>query len=229
MDPWVWAVLLLALAVMFAVFESFIPSGGVLAFLGLLFVLASIILGFLEGIGYGLCHMTACFIGIPIAAYLFAKYWGKTPIGRRILLEERSPDDVLPDMLSDSGLKQLVGRTGTAKTKMLLSGAIEIDGQTFDAFSDGAAIMPGAPIQIMKVRGTRITVREIALSEVTPDDPPSQPIISNISGSQPASHAGTTVFELETPPETPSSGAIDDSPLSQSLESLDIEDPFADE
>ena len=237
MDPWVWAILLIAIAGMLAVFESFIPSGGILAFLALLFVLTSIILGFMQGLGYGVCHMMGCFIGIPIAGYLFAKYWKDTPIGRRILLEERRPEDVLPDIITAGGLKQLLGRSGTAKTKMLLAGAVEIDGQTYDAFSDAAAIMPGTPIQVVKVRGTRISVREIALAEVTPDDPPSQPIVSPISGSHAAAQAETTAFEPdvplevihEKPAETTSSESLGDSRLSQSLESLDIEDPFADE
>lgn len=213
MDPWVWAVFLIVIAGMLAIFESFIPSGGILAFLALLVVLVSIILGFQQSTAYGIFHMTVCFVGIPIAALLFVKYWAKTPIGRRILLEERRSEDVLPDSLGPGGLKQLVGRTGTAKSKMLLAGAIEIDDRTYDAFSDGAPIMPGAPIQVVKVRGTRITIHEIMLAEVSPDDPPSEPINDS-------TQRAVDTIALEP---------VDDSPLSQSIESLDIEDPFAEE
>ena len=55
--------------------------------------------------------------------------------------------------------RQLVGRVGTAKSKMLPSGSISIDGRLFDAVSQGQAIDTGQAVVVVEVRGNRVIVR----------------------------------------------------------------------
>ena len=66
---------------------------------------------------------------------------------------------MLPDTEEYRGLGELIGRRGTAKTKMLPSGTVLIDGRSYDAFSEGMPIEPNQTIQVVDVRTNRIVVR----------------------------------------------------------------------
>ena len=60
---------------------------------------------------------------------------------------------------------RLQGRVGVAKTKMLPSGAIIIDGTAYDAISDGMPIDPGEPVRVISVRANRVLVRPATVQE----------------------------------------------------------------
>jgi membrane-bound ClpP family serine protease len=76
--------------------------------------------------------------------------------------------------------RELVGKVGFARSKMLPSGAIEVDGQMYDAVSRGAAIEPGQRIVVTEVKGNRVVVRPASDREQptrsAPDDVLSRPI-----------------------------------------------------
>lgn len=160
-DPWVWAVMLIVVAVGLAVLELFIPSGGLLAFLSIASVVGALILAFKSGPVIGLVFLVAVIVGLPTGLALAVKWWPHTPIGRRILLRVGGSEEVLPDDDFHRGLKDLVGRTGKAKSKMLPSGAIVVDGRTIDAYAEGVAIEPGQRVIVLKVHGTNVMVRPL--------------------------------------------------------------------
>jgi membrane-bound serine protease (ClpP class) len=89
------------------------------------------------------------------------RVWPQTPIGRRILLRALSSGDVLPDSPKQRMLKELVGQIGVAKSKMLPSGAITIDGRTIDAYSEGMPIEAGQKVMVIEVRGLRVVVQPV--------------------------------------------------------------------
>lgn len=156
MTPMVWAVLLLVLALALFVLELFIPSGGVLGFLAAAALVGSLVFvvraqGWLAGFFY----LGALTVFGPMFFAAALKYWPYTPIGRRILNvapEDQGQSIVVPHA-------DLIGRTGVAVTKMLLSGAIKIDGKTYDAVSVGLPIDAGQAIEVLRVDGTRIVVQ----------------------------------------------------------------------
>jgi membrane-bound serine protease (ClpP class) len=53
----------------------------------------------------------------------------------------------------------LEGQLGIAKTKMLPSGMVVINGEKYDAISDGFPIEAGDPIKVVEVRENRIYVQ----------------------------------------------------------------------
>jgi membrane-bound serine protease (ClpP class) len=63
----------------------------------------------------------------------------------------------------------MIGKRGSAKTKMLPSGVVVIEGRTYDAVSEGMPIEAGQPIQVVAVRTNRIVVRS-ADSEQPPGE-----------------------------------------------------------
>jgi len=168
MDPIFWAALLLALGFVFALAEMFIPSGGALGFLAIGSIVGSIILAFYVGsLTTGVSFIIITGLTIPVLMGVAFKLWPKTPIGRRLILDLPRENDVKPD---HSALKALLGKFGKAKSVMLPSGPVEIDGRTYDAVSDGVAIEKGEAIKVVEVRANRIVVRS-AKSEKPPAAP----------------------------------------------------------
>ena len=169
--PWAWAVLLLVIGVALAVLEVFIPSGGVLGFLATCSIIAAIAVGFMDGrpwVGFTIL-MTAVF-GVPLAVVVALKWWPCTPLGRRMLLQAPTDSEVLPDNPRRRKLKELVGRVGVAKSKMLPSGAITIDGSTVDAVSQGMPIDAGQQVRVLEVHGSRVVVRPVDEEASPPAD-----------------------------------------------------------
>jgi membrane-bound ClpP family serine protease len=160
-DPWVWAVLLILVGLALAAMELFIPSGGILAFLSVSALGGAIVLGFIQGNAVGLGILVSVMVGLPVTAIVAFRVWPRTPIGRRILLQEQSSKDVLPDSPKRQRLKELVGQVGVAKSKMLPSGAITIEGRTIDAFSEGMPIEAGQKVMVIEVHGTQVVVQPV--------------------------------------------------------------------
>lgn len=170
--PWAWAILLLVLGLSLAVLEVFIPSGGILAFLAACSMIAAIAVGFRGGPAVGFSILMTAVFGLPTAVILALKWWPSTPMGRRMLLKAPTDKEVLPDSPRRRRLKELVGRVGVAKSEMLPSGAITVDGRTVDAVSEGMPIDAGQRVRVIEVHGRRVVVRPVddgAPSKTDPD------------------------------------------------------------
>lgn len=79
----------------------------------------------------------------------------KTPI---ILEEEQKRTD---GYLSSSDLDYLLAKRGTAETDLRPSGIAKIDDIKFDVISDGNYITKGCLLEIIRVEGSKLVVREI--------------------------------------------------------------------
>jgi hypothetical protein len=76
-------------------------------------------------------------------------------MGKAFLGELPSEDELKPIDVR----RELVGRAGVAKTMMLPSGSVLVDGHWLDAVSQGDAIESGEPIVVVEVRANRVVVR----------------------------------------------------------------------
>lgn len=175
-----WAALLLLIGLALLVLEMLIPSGGILGVVSALSVLAAIVLAFVDGPGTGLAFVLTTVVAIPAILAAAVRVWPDTPMGRHILLRVPTPEEVLPDSPLRRELKLLVGKYGVAKSVMLPSGVVVIDGRTIDAVGQGVAIEPGQRIRVVEVRGTRVVVRPADDADDVPqqdaEDPLSRPI-----------------------------------------------------
>jgi len=169
---WLWAILLLVLGGGFALLEVFFPSAGLLAFFAGASLVAAVVMGYFQEPRIGIAVLVAEIIGLPVLLVLAFKYWPKTAMGKRVLLT--APEDVLPDDPDRERLKGLIGRVGRAKSKMLLSGVITIDGHSIDAVSESMPFEVGQPGQVVQVRGHRVVVRPIEEDAATA--PPADPL-----------------------------------------------------
>ncbi len=171
MDPLYLSIILLALGAFIVLLELFIPSAGLLSILAALCFLGSVVAGFFHSMTAGLLMLLAALLAIPVLIVLMIKIWPKTPIGRRILIEPApSPDAVVPKWMPEA--ETLVGQLGVAKTKMLPSGIIEINGRKYDALSDGLPIDEGQPIKVIAIKNNHILVAPYDAENDSPEDLP---------------------------------------------------------
>lgn len=180
LDPLVWSILLMLVGCSLVVLEIFIPSGGILGFLAGTAIFSAIVLAFYhQGPDVGFGFLALAVLGVPVLVVLAFKYWPHTPLGRRFLLELPTDDEVLPDSPRQRALKALIGKAGSAKTPMLPSGAVAIEGRTIDAVSQGMAIDAGQPVIVVEVKGNRVVVRPADAEdggEIAADDVLEQPL-----------------------------------------------------
>ncbi len=155
LDPMVWSILLMLVGCVVLVLEVFIPSGGILAVLSAAAFIGSILIAFQQGPVTGFAFVMTTVVAVPLVLVLAFHLWPKTRIGKAFLGELPRDEDVLPDHPH----RALVGRVGIARSKMLPSGAVEIDGQMVDAVSQGQAIEPGQNVVVIEVRANRVVVR----------------------------------------------------------------------
>lgn len=180
MDPWVWAVILLAIGLSLAILEVFFPSGGLLGFLSAATIVAAVVMAFRQGSVVGLAVLSSTLVAVPLVVAVALKFWPETSMGRRMLLKPPESDQILPDLPRQRQMKALIGRVGHAKSMMLPSGAVVVDGHTIDALSEGVPIEIGRRVRVIEVRGNRVVVRPVddEVASDSEENPLARPIDS---------------------------------------------------
>ena len=168
MEPIYWTMLLLLGGAVLLVLEFFVPSAGSLGGLAAICLVAAVIIGFTVSTGTGILILILVMIGVPALLALMIKVWPLTPIGRRLFLSPPTGDEVEPYREENARLRDYVGHTGIATTKMLPAGIIRIERRKFDAITDGEAIDKGEQVVVKAVRMKRLVVRK---SESFPSAP----------------------------------------------------------
>src|SRR5690606_37313732 len=120
-------------------------------------------------------------LAVPVAIAAAFRFLPDTPVGRRLLASIPTAEEVMPDSEERRRLRQMVGKVGRAKSKMLPSGAVEIEGHVVDAVSQGIPIEIGQSVRVIEVRGNLVVVLpvdEMQPAERSQDDVLSQTIES---------------------------------------------------
>ncbi len=160
MDPIYWAVLLLVGGLLLVILEFFIPSSGILGLLAALSIISGISMAFYErGPIIGMLFVGIAVVSIPLLLVGGFKILPHTPIGRQLISESPTSEDVVSDLATRRNMREMIGWIGRSTSPMLPSGSIEVEGQTLDAVSQGMAIDANMPVKIIDVQGTRIIVR----------------------------------------------------------------------
>jgi membrane-bound serine protease (ClpP class) len=139
-------------------FEIFIP-GGILGMIGALIIAVGLVAGFLPpnspAWGAGLLAISSG-LGL-VGFYLWLKFFPRSPVGRKIILENDAKDwhGFDPDQ------KKLVGTEGVSHTPLRPSGVAIIDGRRLDVVTRGERIPVNQPIRVIKVEGNRVVVTAI--------------------------------------------------------------------
>jgi len=171
MYPILWTFLFFCLAFVVAVLEVFLPSGGIFGVLAVAFLITSIVLSFQVGVTFGSLYTFCVCLLVPVFLWTALRLWPQTWIGRQILLAPEEDPALSPNEELQT-LKQLVGKQGLAKSKMLLGGLIEIEGNRYSAVSDAEPIDINEPIRVVRIEGMSIIVRKTSLSDHTDSSSP---------------------------------------------------------
>lgn len=155
-----WALLLLLGGLFIVALELFVPSAGILGIVAAALIIGGITVGFTDSLATGGMMLMIAVIGLPVLLGVMFKVWPHTPLGKRILLKDLKPEDVLPQKSHYKKRNQsLVGVLGVAQTKMLPSGIVLINGEKYDAISEGFAVEQGDAVKVVDVREHRIYVQ----------------------------------------------------------------------
>ena len=167
-----WEELLLAGAgVILLVLEVLvIPGFGAAGILGILAILASLVLS-LIGTGDSLTFIVEA-AGRVVFSLLFAllaslvllRFLPQLPFGRRLILARGLASDQ-GYVSAPEGDARLLGRKGRALSPLHPAGIAEIDGRRVDVVSEGEPIDTDQPLEVTRVDGNRIVVRQITNSD----------------------------------------------------------------
>ncbi|MDA8967986.1 NfeD family protein [bacterium] len=161
---------LVALLVFYIVLvgEFLLPTGGLLGAMAAAALITSVVLAFKSSTAAGIC--VSCFIAItsPFFIMFLIRIWPNTPVGKRMLNLKRGQTTQPPCKTTSGGtpLDQLIGQTGTAKTNLLPSGLVLINGEKIDAVSTGMPIDAGTQILVVKTETGHVQVRELITEEI---------------------------------------------------------------
>ena len=168
MDNWGWAVLLLGIGAILVVLEFFIPSAGVIGVTAAICLVSAIVIGYLDGPVIGTIILAVEVIGVPIVLTAMVRLWPHTPIGRRLFLPPPESKEVVAYQEKRESLSALVGQRGVARSKMLPSGVVRIEGRTYDAVADGDAIEAGETVIVKGIQMNCLVVRRERSDFVAP-------------------------------------------------------------
>ncbi|GEL78320.1 NfeD family protein [Tenuibacillus multivorans] len=152
------SIILLLVGLICIVLEIFVPSG-ILGIIG-----GGAILGALLVSGADMGHMAfsigiALLVAIILSIVLFRKLdFNKGFLSNFILTEATNTES---GFVSNENRMELIGRRGQALTYLRPSGTGVFDGERLDVVSEGSFIARDANIEIVKVEGSRIVVREV--------------------------------------------------------------------
>lgn len=167
------AAAMLVLFLVLLVLELFIPSGGLLGIAAAAALVAAIIIGFMHSLSAGASILVVAAALLPIITSIGIRVWPWTPMGRRMLTIDNSVENDTREADLRSQRESIIGKIGIAKTDLLPSGLVEIEGARLDAISIGIAINRGEAIEVVSVSSGKIRVRPYR--EPSGNDRPSVP------------------------------------------------------
>lgn len=158
------AIIFIAIGFILLFIELFVlPSFGPIGVFGIILMAAGIVIaGYREG-----AQMALIYAGVTIGASLplcAVGFWlmPKTKIGRSLILTTSEHSDS-GFRSSPQELESFMGKTGVALTPLRPAGTIEIDSVRIDALTQGEFIEKGKEVEVIRVEGSKIVVREKAM------------------------------------------------------------------
>jgi len=159
----VFAILLLLAGIGILTAEVFIPSGGLLGVITFLTLIVSIMFAYRAwgtsnpNIFWGFC--AALLVLVPTALCTAFYILPHTPMGKRVLLEAPTSEELTPFAKETLHLQGLIGRFGKTVSPLTPGGLVSVNGERLHAVTEGLIVETGQSIEVIEVRGTRLLVR----------------------------------------------------------------------
>jgi len=156
-----WGVILLFIGgiALILVEVAVIPGFGAAGIGGMVALLTSVVLA-AGSVQQGIISLIFALVGTSLAVYFSLKYGRTRQIWQRLILSVKL-DTESGYVAPESSLKDFVGKRGITLTPLRPAGAAQIEGHRLDVVSEGSFVPKGSPVQVIRVEGVRIVVREI--------------------------------------------------------------------
>ena len=172
-SPIIWAFIFIGIALVLFFIEIFIPSGGLLALMGALAVIGSLIAFFMHDVNTGLIASGTYGVFGPVLAWIAFRSWAASPLAKRLILggvvEEDSDEAMQKSKAQQQArlaeLQSYIGKKGETITVLRPVGVVRIDGQRVDALAESGSIEAEKLIQVITVYDNQVKVREVTESE----------------------------------------------------------------
>ncbi|MBN1787704.1 MAG: hypothetical protein JW806_04850 [Sedimentisphaerales bacterium] len=155
-----FAVFLFILCAVLFVTEIFVPSFGLISVFALACLAGGIAIFFKQGDAIGWTGILTAAVIIPVVFIIAYKIFPKTSFGQAILMTKpkRPKGDAIPDT---DQLKSLLGKKAVVNTPLRPVGMCDFNGQRLECVAESGYVDKGKTIEVIKVEGTQLTVREI--------------------------------------------------------------------
>lgn len=162
MDPIGIAIILLCIGLALLGIEFFIPSGGMIGIISVICIVASIFFAY-RGWYETSPRAFYAFVGfvvmmIPITVVGTLWIMPRTKLGKQVLLEAPTLEDVTPFSEEQAKLEKLIGKPGTTVTMLNPGGMVEVNGERFHCESPGLILDPNSEVEVIAVSGNRLVV-----------------------------------------------------------------------
>lgn len=151
-------ILLLITGFVLAGTEMILPGFGAPGIIGGICLVAGIFMT-ADSLEQGLTITVIVVILLAIMFSLILALFHMKKIKPPIVLQEELKAE--KGYLSSSDLEYLVGKEGTASTDLRPAGKCNIDGVEFDVRSEGKYIAKGSKVQIIRIQGNTLIIKEI--------------------------------------------------------------------
>jgi len=168
-SPIIWAFILIGIAIILFFLEVFIPSGGLIALMGAIAVIGSLIAFYLHDANTGLIATGIYIIFGPVLGWIGFKIWAASPLAQRMILGGVVSED--SDIAKQESrarqeanaaeLLKLVGKEGETLTVLRPIGTVRIDGNRLDAMAETGSIEANSKVVVIEVYDNQVKVREV--------------------------------------------------------------------
>jgi membrane-bound serine protease (ClpP class) len=142
MEPLTFALLLVALAVIFLIAETMIPSSGLLGGLAALAAAGAVVEFFMMGMKQGVIALAIVTLASPFVFMGMLRMWPKTPVGKRMVLTAVTARP-------EAARRVQVGATGTTVTELRPMGECDFGDLRMEAISELGLIGPGSAVRVV--------------------------------------------------------------------------------
>lgn len=162
-----WGELLLALGgIALLLVEVFvIPGFGLAGILGIVALLAALVMSVVgsgatpEFLMLAAGRILVSLLAALVAAFLLLRFMPRTRVGRRLILDTGLGTGAAHGSAPEQDARWL-GKRGHATSPLRPAGIADIEGARVDVVSEGDLIEPGTPVEVTRVDGNRIVVRQ---------------------------------------------------------------------
>jgi membrane-bound serine protease (ClpP class) len=157
----VWLVVLLAVVGIGLIMSEIFVPGGVLGFLGLCALVASIVIAATHFSAAGIIATVALIAVAGVGAWLFTfRVLRKTRMARGIFLSTTQQGISVLSGTAEQ-YKRLIGKRGVAQSYLRPAGVADIDGERVDVVTEGEYVPAGTPIEVIELEANHLVVRAV--------------------------------------------------------------------